>query len=444
MTHRKSFGSYIWAKLEGRNQLKKVLANSGWLFADKLIRMCVGLAVGVWIARYLGVKQFGQLNFAIAFASLFTALATLGLDQIVIRELVRHPDQKNEILGSAFALKLMGGLVAFAVVNATIWMVRPTDFLTHWLVGIIAAGMIFQAFDAIDLWFQSQVKSKFTVYAKSTAFLILSAVKVGLILYGAGLMAFAWTGLAEVVVGALGLMVAFKSVGSSFGSLEIHWPRMLQLLKESWPLLLSGLAITFYMRIDQVMLGEMLGEHDVGIYSAALRLSEVWYVIPMVIVSSVMPSFTEARAHSEELYYQRLQKLFTYLVRIAYLVAIPMTIIATPLITLLFGTQYSSAGPVLAVHIWAALFVFLGVARGIYSINEGLNIPVMFGTISGAILNILLNIILIPRYGALGAAIATIFSYGFSDVVFYRFIPSYRKIYKMMLSALTFGIVKAK
>jgi len=219
---------------------------------------------------------------------------------------------------------------------------------------------------------------------------------------------------------------------------------MLQLLKESWPLLLSGLAITFYMRIDQVMLGEMLGEHDVGIYSAALRLSEVWYVIPMVIVSSVMPSFTEARAHSEELYYQRLQKLFTYLVRIAYLVAIPMTIIATPLITLLFGTQYSSAGPVLAVHIWAALFVFLGVARRIYSINEGLNIPVMFGTISGALINVLLNIILIPRYGALGAAIATIFSYGFSDVVFYQFIPSYRKIYKMMLSALTFGIVKAK
>lgn len=351
MTHRKSFASYIWAKLDGRDQLKKVLANSGWLFADKLIRMCVGLAVGVWIARYLGVKQFGQLNFAIAFASLFTALATLGLDQIVVRELVRYPDQKNEILGSTFALKLMGGLVAFTVIVVTIWMVRPTDPLAQWLVGIIAAGMIFQTFDAIDLWFQSQVKSKFTVYAKNTAFLILSAVKVGLILYGAGLMAFAWAGLAEIVVGALGLVIAFKLSGNPFGTLQVHWPRMFQLLKESWPLLLSGLAITLYMRIDQVMLGEMLGEQDVGLYSAALRLSEVWYVVPMVVISSVMPSFTEARAQSEELYYQRLQKLFTYLARTAYLVAIPMTIIATPLITLLFGAQYSSAGPVLAVHI---------------------------------------------------------------------------------------------
>src|SRR5262249_6022839 len=148
---------FLRAKLTDRHNLQALIANSGWLLADRIIRMLVGFFVTAWIARYLAPKLFGQLNYAIAFVALFNAIATLGLDGIVVRELVRHPEKKDEILGSAFVLKLIGGAGAFIVAFATIWLARPMDMETRWLVGIIAAGMLFQAFDVADLWFESQV-----------------------------------------------------------------------------------------------------------------------------------------------------------------------------------------------------------------------------------------------------------------------------------------------
>jgi polysaccharide transporter, PST family len=188
---------FLRAKLDSRYMLQAILGNSCWLLADKVVRMGVGLVVGVWIARYLGPEHFGQLSYAIAFVSLFSAIATLGLDGIVVRELVCNSEQKDEILGCAFTLKLIGGGVAFLIVLVAIWLVRPVDTRIHWMVGIIAAGMIFQAFDTADLWFQAQVQSKLTVLAKNAAFLVLAAVKVWLILIQADVTAFAWAATVE-------------------------------------------------------------------------------------------------------------------------------------------------------------------------------------------------------------------------------------------------------
>lgn len=434
-----SIFSQLGARLAQPGQFRGIIANAGWLFMDKLLRMGIGLVIGIWMARYLGVADFGHLNYAIAFASLFSAIATLGLDGIVIRELVRHPDQKHELLGSVFALKLIGGCIAVSLVLGSIFLLRPADTTTHLLVGIIATGMIFQAFDVIDFWFQSEVQSKFTVYARSSAFLLISAVKAALILGGAGLVAFAWASLAEIIVGSAGLVIAYRATGNSLLSMQARFPVATRLLHESWPLMLSGLAILLYMRIDQVMLGEISGEHEVGLYSAALRLSEVWYVIPTVIISSVMPALTRARSSSEQHYYQRLQQLFTFLARTAYVVAIPMTIFSTPLVTLLFGEQFSAAGPVLAVHIWAALFVFLGVAQSPWTINEGLARINLYYTSLGAIINIALNYYLIPVYGALGCAIATTVSYGFSAWLANGLSKRTRRIFRLQSRAVLLG-----
>lgn len=169
--------SFIRIRLEGRVALQKILANTGWLFIDKIIRMGVGLLVGIWVARYLGPEQFGLYNYALSFVALFSALATLGLDGIVVRDIVRDPSCKDETLGTAFVLKLIGGGLTFLFVVGANSLLRPHDRLTQWLVGIIALGTIFQAFDTIDFWFQSQVKSKHTVYSKNTAQLAINIVR---------------------------------------------------------------------------------------------------------------------------------------------------------------------------------------------------------------------------------------------------------------------------
>ncbi len=409
-TWTKYLPSFIRTRLHERTILQAAIANTGWLFLERILCMGVGLFVSVWVARYLGPEQFGTLNYAFAFVALFTAFSTLGLNSIVVRDIVNDPDSANEILGSTFVLKLIGGVVALALTTATISMIRPEDNLTRWLVGIIAAGMIFQAFDAIDFWFQSQILSKYTVYAKSPAFLLANIGKVVLILTGATLIAFAWIALAEIAMGAIGMLIVYKTRGYALLKWRGRLTRAIGLLKDSWPLIFSAIVIMVYMRIDQIMLGEMVGDNAVGIYSAAVRLSEAWYFIPIAIAASVFPAIIEAKKISERLYNEHFQKLYNLMTWIAISIALPVTFLSGYIIQFLYGERYGGAGTVLAIHIWAGIFVFLGVVSSKYLLTENYTRILFFRTSVGAVVNIFLNLTLIPRYGVNGAAIATLIS----------------------------------
>ncbi|MFM6097503.1 MAG: flippase [Dolichospermum sp.] len=397
--------------LKSSDKLREIIANTGWLFADRILRMGVGLFVGVWVARYLGVQQFGVFNYATAFVALFSTLSTLGLDSIVVRSIVREPEKRAEILGTAFWLKLFGGVAALLLAVSSIIVVRHDDQLTISLVAILSSVGIFQAFDTIDLWFQSQVQSKYTVIAKNTAFVITALVKVALISFHAPLIAFAWAALGEVSLGAIGFIISYRVRGYSPWLWPWSLPLAKTLLKESWPLILSGVTIMIYMRIDQIMLGQMVGDKAVGLYSAATRISEVWYFIPTVIASSVSPAIYAAKEVSEALYYQRIKQLIRMLVLISLVISVPMSLMSFKLITILFGNGYAEAGKILAIHIWASLFVFMGVATSPWFIAEGLTEFSFHRTLIGAVVNVVLNFILIPSCGGIGAAIATVIAY---------------------------------
>lgn len=412
---------FIRSRIENRPGLLKILDNIGWLFFDKLIRMAVGLLVIVWIARYLGPEQFGLLNFAMAFVGLFGAIATLGLQGIMVRDIVRKPEESKVILGTGFVLQVAGGLIAFGLVILVISLLRPDDTLAKTIVAILGFTQVLKASEVVKYWFESQVQSKFVVWVENGVFLIIAGVKVIMILLQAPLMAFVWAALAEALLVAV---LLFAVYGWKIGSLSSWKPsldRGKMLLRDSWPLILSGIAVVVYMKIDQIMLGQMIGDQAVGIYSAAVRVSEVWYFIPMVIVASVFPSIVEAKKKSEELYYQRLQRLYDLMVWMAIAIALPMTFLSTWLIELLFGQAYIQAGTVLAIHIWASLFVFLGVASGKWFLTENRQILSLQRTLLGAVVNVGFNLVWIPRYGAIGAAYATVISYAlaamFSDLL---------------------------
>jgi PST family polysaccharide transporter len=422
-------------------ELLKIIRNIGWLFADRVLRMGVGLIVTAWVARYLGPQQFGLFNYATAFVSLFGVLATLGLDQIVVRDMVREPSCKDETLGTAFVLKLSGGILTILVTTGTIFLLRPDDQVTHWLVGITAAGTIFDAFNTIDFWFQLQVKSKYTVIAKNTAFILITLIRIALLQIQAPLIAFAWALLAENALGAVGLAIAYKVQGQSLLAWRSSLLRAKTLLKESWPLLLSGLAIMVYLRIDQIMLGQLADDKAVGIYSAATKISELWYYIPIAIVTSVTPSIVEAKKVSEELYYNKLQKLFNLMAVLAYMIAIPMTFLSKYIVVMIFGQNYVASGGVLAIHIWAALFVFFGWSKGIWIVAEGLTMFSLVATTSGAVMNILLNFLLLPIYRETGAAIATVISYAFVDYFLCMIYPPTQRIGWVMTKALTLNFL---
>jgi len=405
---------FVRIKIENRNKLQKILGNVGWLFADKLLRIIGGLLVGVWVARYLGPGQFGLLSYSLAFAAIFMTIAALGLDSIVVRNIVRDPSCRDEVLGTVFILRIAGGIIAVGLALGSIFFLRPHDNLVHLLVGIVVVGSIFQAFDVIDLWFQSQVLSKYTVYAKNAAFLVMAVIKILLILMNAPLVSFAYAGLAEMILGAVGLVLVYRINGYSLKSWRIGSGLAGKLLHDSWPLIFSGIVIMIYMRIDQVMLGEMVGNEEVGIYSAAVRLAEAWYFIPGAIVASVFPSIVEAKTISDDLFYGRLQKLYNLMALLGYLVAIPVTFLASWLIKFLYGAAYIKAGPMLALLIWAGLFVNLGIARSAFLTTMNWTRVHFMTVFLGCIVNVALNFLLIPRYGGMGAVIASCIAYWFA------------------------------
>jgi O-antigen/teichoic acid export membrane protein len=405
---------FLREKLEGRQQLQMAIGNSGWLMFEKILRMAVGLVVNVWIARYLGPEKFGLLSYALAFAGLFVPLVTLGLDEIVVRNVVRDPACRNETLGTAFLIKFIGSVAAFLTATTAAILLRPADSLSHWLVGIIAAGSLFQSLNIIDIWFNSQVQTKYAVRARNAAFAVCTVIRIALVLTKAPLTAFAIVVTIETAIAAAGLVVAYRLKGESFRKWQASFATARNLLRDSLPLLLSFVSIGIYQRIDQVMLQEMSGSAELGIYSVAVRLSEVWIFIPNAIYWSVYPSIVRAKLVSDELFYERLQKFYNLVALLSYAIAIPMTLCSHWLVDSLFGAAYTKAGGLVAWLIWAHLFTSLEIAKSAFLASMNWYRIYFLSALAGCILNIVLCYCLIPRYGGMGAVAASVVAYWFA------------------------------
>lgn len=422
-------------RLDGNRQLQEIAANFGWLTADRIVRMGLGVLVGVWVARYLGPERLGIFAYVQAVIALFLGFSTMGLDYIVVRELVGRVGRKSRIMGTALALRLVGAFVALVVSNLVIVLSKPGDHLIHLLAAIMGSAMVFQAFDTIDLWFQSQVQSKYTVLVKNSVFVAMACLKVALILLKASLVAFAWAVLAEYALGALFLLVAYRYKNEDAGAWRVDFRMAKSLMRDGWPLILSGLAVMIFMRIDQIMLSQMGSNKAVGVFSAALRLSEVWYFVPIAVVSSVMPSLVEAKKAGEDAYNRRFQVFSRLMVALALVIVIPMTFFARHLVVILYGPAFAGAGPILAVHIWTAVFVFLGVAQGPWFVIEKLTKLSLKRTLGGAIVNVGLNLYLIPRFGGIGAAVASLFAQITCNLVMNYFDHRTRHLFWMAVKA---------
>jgi O-antigen/teichoic acid export membrane protein len=421
--------AFVKKKLERNPHLHAVLSNTGWIAGDKIVRMAVGLLIGIWMARYLGPARYGQFSYALAFAFIFSPIAMLGLDEIVIRKLVREGDQvdplaegdglptstkRDEILGTVFVLMLGGGLAVFALASAAIFLARPGDSLMHWLVGILTAGTIFQAFLAIEFFFESQLQWKLSVYAKASAFLIVSIVKVVLIVSQASLVAFAWASLAEIVLGSAGLVVVYQANGLRLAAWRCSRSMAVTLMKDSWPVVFSVFLTTIYLKIDQIMLGTLASDQELGLYSAAVRLTEAWNFIPMAICSSFFPTIMVLATTDEESFHYHVQKLYNLMALTAYAIAIPVALLSHWIVKLLLTDVYAKTGSLLSVLIWSVLFTNLSAARNVFMVSRNWLKINLVSTLLGCIVNILLNWLLIPVYGAMGAIAASLFSYWFA------------------------------
>lgn len=388
--------------------------NTSWLMGEKILRMFISLFVGVWVARYLGPEQYGLLSYAQSFVFLFTAFATLGLDSIVVRELVKDDSQRDVLLGTSFTLKLVGSLFILPFLWIAVQF-TSNDGYTNAIIFITALATIFQSFNVIDFYYQSTVMSKYVALANTVCLMLSSLIKVILIINHAPLITFAWMAVFDSVVLATGLVYFYliktkhKLTGWRFDSSIAR-----QLLKDSYPLIISSVMISLYMRIDQVMIKELLDVNAVGQFAAAVRISEAWYFVPMAICNSLFPAIANAKKTNDKLYIDRLSKLYAIVTWLGLVVGLLVSIFGYYIIYILYGNQYIEAVKVLNIHIWAGLFVGLGVASNIWLNIENLNHLAMRSTFLGLVTNIGLNFLLAKKYGVAGVAFATLISYSVS------------------------------
>ncbi len=414
----------------------KYFKNTSWLMGEKVIRMVVGLFIGVWVARYLGPEQFGLFSYAQSFVGLFIAISTLGLDAIVMRELIKNESRSAEIIGTAFWMKFFG---AFAVLLVLAIAVNFTsnDTYTNTLVFIIASATIFQSFNVVDFYFQSKVMSKYVVYANMITLFISSIIKIVLLLNEAPLIAFVWVVLFDNVILACGLIFFFLK-NSKFKIQNLKFNKLLavDLLRDSWPLMFSTFIVSIYSQLDQVMLKNMVDSTEVGQYAAAMRLNSVFAFLPGVILASITPAIVSAKQKSEALFLNRLQSLYDLIVLYGIIAVIFILFFADYIIGITFGVEYNESALILKIVVFSNIFAYLGAASSRWYINSGFEKKILYRNLFGVIFNIAGNIILIPYYGAVGAAITTILAQVSANFIFDYFDKKTRIVFTQKRDAL--------
>ncbi len=390
---------------------QKAARNFGWLIAERAGKFLLGALVGLFVARHLGPERLGSLSYCLALVTLLGFVPSLGLDAIIRRDLLQLPAKTPELLASGLLLRLAAGVLAYAGVLLAAyvgWGFVGAELRLFQILGLI----LFQpALFLPELWLQAHLHAKLTTLMQLGALSASSLLRVWLVVTDASLAAFAWVIIAELVLCGAGYLIGARRLGLHFPVAAAHRETMKRLLTEAWPLMFANLAVIVYLRIDEVMLRHLAGPAAVGIYAAAVKLSELWYFLPMALATSVLPALLRARERDAAAYAERQQQYYDLSAAVAYLLSVPIALAAPWLVRVAYGGAFAEAGPILAVHIWASIFVFLGVARGQWLVNEGLQKFYLSATLAGAVANVLLNLVLIPRWGGLGAAYATVVSY---------------------------------
>ncbi len=409
--------------------------NVGWQLGDRALRLVVNLVVNVWMVRALGAQGLGLLGFALSLVTLAAVAGELGLEQIVVRDLVRRPGEAPSLLGPAVALRLAGGVVALGLAVAAATIARPGDATVRALTLVLSTMTLAQAAEVVSYWFQSRAEFPPFIAGRGAGFVVSSALKVACLAAHAPLPVLGAAIALESWAAAAGLLLAFRVRGGPRGW-RVRPALARELVGDAWPLVLNSAAIVFTMRADQVLLTLLRGPAENGIYAAAQRLSEILYFVPTAVAAAANAGLLRLHAENPVRYAARLERLFRLLVWTAIGLAVPLSIFAGPITRTLFGPGFAASAPVLSLHLWAAPALFLGIAQSNWFIAEGRQRELLARSLVALAVNLSLNALLIPRLGARGSAVAVLVAHLVAQVLVNGLARHTRPLLRMQLRAL--------
>ena len=413
----------------------RTVKNAGYLIAGKIIQMIFGLIVSLLTARYLGPSNYGLINYATAYTGFFTALCTLGINNVLVKEFIDHPQQEGMVIGTTLGLRAVSSVMSSIAIIMISCFIDAGEPVTIAVVALASIGIIFQIVETFNYWFQSRLQSKVTAMAALCAYAIASAYKVVLLLMGKGVFLFALvTSLDYLCLGII-LFIQYRKYNGGKLSFSLQYGR--ELFGRSKHFILSSLMVAIFGQTDKLMLKHMYGEAETGYYAIAVSLCGMWCFVLRAIIDSVQPSIMQAaKMNNKEMFRKRNIQLYAIVFYVSVFVSLCFTVLARVVINTLYGAEFLPAIAPLRIVTWYTAFSYLGSARNawVVSLERQKYLFRIYG--ASALTNVALNFLLIPAMGASGAAIASLVAQVFTTLVVPFFIRDMKENSKMMLDAI--------
>lgn len=425
-------------KLDISENKKKALTNIAWAITGKIVSLASVLVVGIIVARYLGKEQYGIMNYVVSFVAIFQVFADFGLDFIQIREESKNPAMRDKIIGTTFALKVVFALLTLVAILLTVWLFVAEANIRGYIL-IYAVSVLLNTTWVSRNHFTSIVWNEYVVKTEISRTLIGVCIKVAFVLMHLPLVWFIYSLVIDSLLLAVGYTSSYARKIDSVRKWRFDRALATYMLGQSFPLLLSGAAIVVYNRIDQMMIGSMIDQSHLGVYSVAVRFTELLVFVPTIIAQTVSPMLVEAR-QKDAMRYETLSRVFMNVtVAVCIMLALLTSLLSYPIVRFTFGQTYIGAASVLSILAFKVIGDALSQTSGQLMIIEGIQKYASIRNIIGCVTCVVLNLLLIRRYGIHGVAcvaIVTIFVSGtLADLV----IPSYRHIFYKQMKAVTIG-----
>lgn len=386
----------------------RFVININWLLFKNIYSMLLSLVVGALSARYLGPSNYGIVGYGASLVSLFTSISQLGLNSIILNELLKEPDEKGKTMGTALVMRLAASIISFFCVLIFVSVIEPGNQLLLVVTALQSFAIICNIYELLNEWFLSELKSKIYVVAASVGVTVVGIWKIMLLILGASVQWFAAsTTIQALVCGGIVFAVFFRQ--KKF-KLYFSYTRAKELFSRSNHYIISGLAIALYTQMDKVMLGKMMGEREVGLYTSAMTIAMLWEFVPQAITNSASAVILEKKKKDYAAYLKLFQLLLLGISVMGVMIGIGIQLFGKYVMLILYGKKYMEAVPLLQILIWSTSFAMIGSARGIWNVAEDKNRYVKYYTIIGGVFNLIFNYFAIQIWGMTGAAVGTLLS----------------------------------
>ena len=421
----------------------KEIKNAGWIIGERIVQMILSFVVGILSARYLGPSNYGSLNYTASFVTFFSSIAMLGMEGVIIKKMIAQPDREGSFLGGSIILRLISSMISSAAVVLIVALLNPGDTEKIVLVLLQSIQLLFQAFYIFDSWFQRYLKSKYISIAKILATIVVMAYKLSLLATGKSVVWFAFSNSLSYIIIGLVLFIFYKK--SQGPALNWDVKSGMFVLKDSYHYILSGLMVAVYGQMDKIMIGNMLTDEAVGLYTTGVAICTMWVFVPMSIINSFRPTILALHQSGQiELYNKRLRQLYSFIIWLCIGVSLAISLLAPVIVPLLYGEEYIGAVKILKIAIWCETFSMIGTARGIWVLAEEKYRYVKYYLAIGVVANLALNATMIPAWGIEGAAVATLLTQITTSMIAPLFFKATRVHTKIVLEAFCLTWLKKK